>query len=82
MLENIQFTKTVNKEKKMVDKLVEECTETDDEITLITSAKITLAGHEKEYKCSCTIYVFNIFNNPYNQHWNWYLFYLLQIHEL
>ena len=37
--------KTVNAEKKLVTKLVEECTETDDEVRM---AKITLAEYEKE----------------------------------
>ena len=41
--------------KKLVDKLVEECTETNNEVKL---AKITLSENENKYKCSsCTLYV-------------------------
>ena len=41
--------------KKLVDKLVEECTETNDEVKL---AKITLAENENKHKCSsCTLYI-------------------------
>ena len=41
--------------KKLVDKLVEECIETDNEVKL---AKITLAENENKYKCSsCTLYI-------------------------
>ena len=43
--------------KKLVNKLVEECTENIDDIKL---AKITLAEHENKYenmcKCSCTLH--------------------------
>ena len=40
--------------KKLVDKLVDECTETVEEVKL---AKITLAKNENSYKCSsCTVY--------------------------
>ena len=40
---------------KLVDKLVEECTETVEEIKL---AKITLAENENKHKCSsCTLYI-------------------------
>ena len=46
--------KTVSVEKKIV-KLVEECTETVEEVNL---AKITLAENENKYKCSsCTLYI-------------------------
>ena len=38
-----------NCRKKIVDKLVEECTETVEEVKL---AKITLAKNENKYKCS------------------------------
>ena len=38
--------------KKLVDKLVEECTENIDEVKL---AKLTLAEHENMCKCSCTL---------------------------
>ena len=41
-------------QKKIVDKLVDECTETVEEVKL---AKITLAKNENSYKCSsCTVY--------------------------
>ena len=51
--------------KKLVDKLVEECTENVEEVKL---AKITLAKEGKnKYKCSsCTLYIVVIFNNFYN----------------
>ena len=40
--------------KKLVHKLVDECTETVEEVKL---AKITLAENENSYKCSsCTVY--------------------------
>ena len=52
--------KTVNAEKKLVTKLVEECTETDDEVRM---AKITLAEYEKEWQSSSTLYtvLFSVF---------------------
>ena len=40
--------------KKIVDKLVEECTENIDEVKI---AKTTLAGHENVCLCSYTVYV-------------------------
>ena len=41
--------------KKLVDKLVDKCTETIEEVKL---AKITLAKNESNYKCSpCTVYI-------------------------
>ena len=41
--------------KKSVDKLVEQCTEINNEVKL---AKITLAENENKYKCSsCTLYI-------------------------
>ena len=41
--------------KKIVDKLVDECTETFEEVKL---ARITLAENESSYKCSsCTEYI-------------------------
>ena len=48
-------------QKILVDKLVDECTETLEEVKL---AKITLAENENSYKCtSCTVYtvLFSIF---------------------
>ena len=60
----------------MVDKLVEECAENIDEVKI---TEITLA--ENIHKCSsCTLHNV-VFNNLCNQHWNCYLFSLLQIHE-
>ena len=45
----------VNAEKKLVNKLVDECTETIEEVKL---AKITLAENESENKySSCTVYI-------------------------
>ena len=42
-------------QKKLVDKLVDECTETNEEVKL---AKVTLAENENNYKCSsCTVYI-------------------------
>ena len=41
--------------KRLVDNLVEECTEANDEVKL---AKITLPENENKYKCSsCTLYI-------------------------
>ena len=40
--------------KKLVDQIIDECTETIEEVKL---AKITLAENENRYKCSsCTVY--------------------------
>ena len=42
-------------QKKLVDKLVDECTETVEEVKL---AKITLAENENKHKCSsCTLHI-------------------------
>ena len=42
-------------QKKLVASLIEECTETVEEVKL---AKITLAENENSYKCSsCTVYI-------------------------
>ena len=38
----------------MVDKLVEECSENIDEVKIV---KTTLAEHENECKCSCTLWI-------------------------
>ena len=47
--------KIVSVEKKIVDKLVEECTETNNEVKL---AKITLTENECKHKrSSCTLYI-------------------------
>ena len=41
--------------KKLVDKLIDECTETIEELKL---AKITLGDNKNNYKCSsCTVYI-------------------------
>ena len=76
MLWKIWTMKIGNLRKKLVDKLVEECTENIDEVKM---AKMTLAEHENKillYTLHCAI-----FNNLYNQLWNWHFFCLLQIHE-
>ena len=42
-------------QKKLIDKLVDECTEMVEEVKL---AKITLAENKNSYKCSsCTVYI-------------------------
>ena len=47
--------KIVSAEKKLVDKLVDECTETVEEVKL---TKITFAENENSYKySSCTVYL-------------------------
>ena len=65
-------------QKKLVDKLVDECTETIEEVKL---AKITLAENESENKySSCTVYtvliivVFTIFTGitTYFVYCNWF----------
>ena len=76
---NISGMKTVNAEKKLIDKLIDECTETIEEVKL---AKITLAENENSYKCSsCTVYIvlmiviFTIFTGItiYFVYYNWSL---------
>ena len=65
--------------KKLVDKLVDECAETVEEVKL---AKITLAKNENKYKCnSCTLYIvlfsilftINIGIGAYFVYFHWYL---------
>ena len=66
--------------KKLVDKLVDECTETVEEVKL---PKITLAENENSYKCSsCTVYtvlfwIFFTINiggiGAYFVYFHWYL---------
>ena len=47
--------KIVNAGRLLVDKLVDECAETVEEVKL---AKITLAKNEYKYKCNpCTVYI-------------------------
>ena len=55
MLVNIQIMNIVNAEKKLVDELVHECTESIEEVKLV---RITYAENEISYKCSsCTMYI-------------------------
>ena len=65
--------------KKLVDKLVDECTETTEEVKL---AKITLPENENNYKCiCCTVYIvliivaFTVFTEitTYFAYYNWSL---------
>ena len=50
--------------KKLVDKLIEECTENVEEVKL---AKITSTENVNNHKCSsCTVCICVIFNNSYN----------------
>ena len=62
---------------KLVDKLVEKCTENIGEVKI---AGMAVFEHENECVCSYTICVVGC-NSVNNQHWNWCLF-CLQIHEL
>ena len=55
----------------MVDKLVEEINENIDEVKLSMKMSANLPANS----------TFCCFNNLYNQHWNWYVYYLLQINE-
>ena len=56
--------KIVSAEKKLVAPLIEECTETVEELKL---AKITLAKNENNYKCSsCTVYTVFFLDIFYN----------------
>ena len=62
--------------KKLVDKLVDECTETVEEVKL---AKITLAENESENKySSCSVYCIDD-SSFYNFCQNYYLFCSLQV---
>ena len=63
--------------KKLVDKLVDECSETIEEVKL---AKKTLAENENSYKCSfCTVYISLMVVFFYNFYLSYYLFCLLQL---
>ena len=54
ILVNIYIMKVVSAEKRLVDKLVDECTETVEKAKL---AKRILTENENSYKCtSCTVY--------------------------
>ena len=66
-------------QKKVVDELVEECTETVEEVKL---AKITLAEDKNKHKCSsCTLYIalfsilltINVGIATYFVYFHWYL---------
>ena len=65
--------------KKIADKLVEECTETVEEVKIV---KMTLAENENKYKCtSCTVYIvlfsmiftINVGTVTYFVYSHWYL---------
>ena len=68
--------------KKLVDKLIDGCTETIEEVKL---AKITLAENESEYKysscerSSCTVYIVFMIVTFIIFYQNYYLFCLLQL---
>ena len=79
MLVNIYTMKIVNTEKKLTDKLVDECAETIKEVKL---TKITLAKNEDKYKCNfCTLYIvlfsilftINVGIGAYFVYFRWYL---------
>ena len=63
-----------NSRKRLVDKLVQECTE--------NIAEITLFVYKNLSESSWTLYIVLFFDNLYNHHWNWYLFCLLETHKL
>ena len=63
--------------KKLVDKLGEDCAGNIHEVKM---EKITSAEYENGHKLSAHC-ILCYFKNLCNQHWNWYLFCLLQIHE-
>ena len=69
--------------KKVVDKLVEECTENVEEVKL---TKINSAEDENMHKNKCSSCILAYlhcvdFSNLYNKRWDWYLFCLLHIHK-
>ena len=66
-----------NHRKKLVDKLVEECTENIDDVKI---AGIALFECENKCKSSCNIYSLHC-DGFYDQHWRCHLFYLLQVYE-
>ena len=49
-----RLSKLYMQKNKLVDELVEECTEADNEVKL---ARITLAYYENEFKSFCTLYI-------------------------
>ena len=60
-------------QEKLIDKLIEECTENVEEAKLakITSMQLHSTENENMHKCSQCV----VFNNRSNQHWNLYLFF-------
>ena len=55
---------------KLVDKLIEECTENFDKVKI---AEMALFDHKNECVCSYTIFSYLGCNSLNNQHWNWCL---------
>ena len=77
ILMSIQIIKFVSAKKKLVASLIEECTETVEEVKL---AKITLTENENSYKCSfCTVYTNVGGIGAYFVHFQWYLKKMLYI---
>ena len=82
VIKNVTLTNIVNAEKKIVDKLVDECTETIEEVKLakITPTELHSAENENKYG-SCKVYivlmivVFTIFTGItiYFVYYNWSL---------
>ena len=78
VIKNVTLTNIVNAEKKIVDKLVDECTETIEEVKL---ANVTLTENENHKYSSCKVYivfmivVFTIFTGItiYFVYYNWSL---------
>ena len=62
--------------KKLVDKLIDECTENIEEMKL---ANITFTENENNYEWGPCIVYFVLMSSFYNFYWNYYLFSLLQI---
>ena len=63
--------KAVSAGKKIVNELVEECTEIIDKVKI---AGMALFERGNKCKSSCTIYFTLNWNSFYNQRWKWYLF--------
>ena len=63
--------------KKLVDKLINECIETIEEMKL---TNIAFTENENNYEHnSCMVYIVLMIVGFYNFYWNYYLFYLLQL---
>ena len=62
--------------KKLIDPLIEECTENNDEAKLVN---ITLAENENNYGQFLQSIYYTNDNSFYNFYWNYYLFCLLQL---